>query len=77
MSRAGKLSGSKEVKIKYLPDGTVYSAWWSPEIAVIVCKLCGKGGGYEEFGPSSPRDLVRKNELGSCYMCQTRNPYCG
>jgi len=68
---------SREVEIRFLPDGTVSSSWWTPEVATIVCKLCGKGGGYEKFGKSSPGDLEREDELGPCYMCQTRNPYCG
>ena len=66
-----------EVEVKFHPDGTVRVNWWTPEIAAMICALCGRGGGFEKYGPNVPADLKRAEELGPCYMCATRNPYCG
>ncbi len=32
---------NREVEIVVQPDGTVESAWWTPEILVLLCGICG------------------------------------
>lgn len=68
-----------ETVIKFNPDGSVESPWWSPDIAEIVCALCDKGGGWQEFGAITPAEFLAtdKRKWGECYQCPTRNQYCG
>jgi hypothetical protein len=59
-------------------DGTVSTPWWSKEIAVLICALCGVGGGISRFGTLAPSEaFVPSEELGSCRCCPVRDPYCG
>lgn len=68
-----------EIEIKFNPDGSVETPWWSLEIAEMVCSLCGKGGGWSRFGKITPTEIFAENKSkwGKCHLCPTRNPYCG
>ncbi len=68
-----------ETVIKFNPDGSVETPWWSPGIAQIICSICGKGGGWSEYGQITPNEFLAtdKEKWGECYQCPTRNPYCG
>ncbi len=69
---------SQEIEFLINPDGTVLASWWNHEVAAIICALCGKGGGYEKYGPVKPGELLQGGEdLGPCWCCETRNPHCG
>ncbi|MCL5057097.1 MAG: hypothetical protein M1130_03700 [Actinobacteria bacterium] len=39
-----KIAANREIDIVIRPDGTVESHWWTPELAVMLCLLCGKQG---------------------------------
>ncbi|MFZ5650724.1 MAG: hypothetical protein ACOY4I_07715 [Bacillota bacterium] len=39
-----KTAASPEVDIIIRPDGTAEAPWWTPELAMIICSLCGKQG---------------------------------
>jgi hypothetical protein len=39
-----KIAASREIDIVIRPDGIVESHWWTPELAVMLCLLCGKQG---------------------------------
>ncbi|TEB04763.1 hypothetical protein Psch_03525 [Pelotomaculum schinkii] len=34
----------KELEITIHADGTVESAWWTPEIGLLLCGICGMQG---------------------------------
>lgn len=66
-----------QIDIEFKPDGSVIIPWWSPEIAAIACALCGHDG-WQRFGTIKPDEILgAKKEYGPCFMCQTRNPWCG
>lgn len=46
------------------PDGSVASDWWTPEIAVYICDLCGARG-------------TEKCSKDGIAVCVNQNPYCG
>ncbi|MFZ5633713.1 MAG: hypothetical protein ACOY40_12800 [Bacillota bacterium] len=39
-----KTAASPEVDIIIRPDGTAEAPWWTPELAMLICLLCGKQG---------------------------------
>jgi hypothetical protein len=53
----------REIEIRFLPDGTVETDWWTPEAGDILCGICGGCPGHR-----SP-DVDRR--------CPAGNPWCG
>jgi hypothetical protein len=53
----------KQIELIIRKDGTVCCNWWTPEIAEILCKLCGKEDeACVTEGPNA---------------CSNTNPWCG
>lgn len=70
-----------EIEIRFTPDGKAKAQWWSPEIAEMLCSICGPKG-WQKYGPISPEEMFLsqkegEEKFGRCFMCSTRNPYCG
>jgi hypothetical protein len=58
-----------EIEFVVKADG-VETPWWSPEIAVYMCELCGKKG----------TEACQRKVDGSRLtfsICVNANPYCG
>lgn len=70
-----------DCEIKFNNDGTVETPWWTPEIADLICKICGSNG-WEKFGRVSPSEFMTlpeegKKKWGRCFLCTNRQPFCG
>jgi len=73
----------QELQIKFTSSGQVETPWWTPELAILLCNICGRGGGWPEFGPITPEEAMayingqKETKWGACFYCQVRHPYCG
>lgn len=67
-----------EIEIRFSAEGKPEIPWWSPEIAAIVCEICGQGG-WTKYGPITPGEFLSdtKEHWGKCYLCHVRHPWCG
>lgn len=61
-----------EIVLNINLDGTVDTPWWTPEIAVYMCELCGKKGTV-----ACQETVTVGGSSLTIIRCVNANPYCG